>query len=114
MADYIKATKNQKIDSAIIEIERSGKLNTIAIPSNKAVQTGLMGSFPGSNTVSPQPDAYTSASPKFTRIINKNGLPPITLNSPLPHSYVGVCSRCHGIIQGRIPQNLLDCRQVFR
>ncbi len=53
-------------------------------------------------------DAYTRASPKFTRLINKKGVPPITMNSPLPHKYVGVCSQCHEVVQGRVPLNLLN------
>ena len=108
MADYIKATKNQKITSAIIGIERSGQIISIAIPPGSTVRTGMAGIWPGVNSTGSNVDAYTKASPKFTRIINKNGIPPIMMNAPLPHAYVGVCAKCHEIVQGRIPLNLLN------
>lgn len=134
MADYIRATKNQKLTSGVIELERNGKFFTVAIPAKPAAsqqptfqqqptysqqpfssqgmpfsqQPGVQAGLPAPNV-----DALTSASPKFTRIINKKGIPPITLNSPLPHDYMGVCSRCHEIVQGRIPLNLLDSPMKF-
>ncbi len=108
MADYIRATKNQKLNSAILEIERSGQFLTFSIPRQPTVLTGMTRLLPGSNNIGYNIDAYSSASPKFTRIINKKGIPPITLNSPLPHAYVGVCAKCHEINQGKIPLNLLN------
>ena len=114
MADYIKATQNQKLDSAIIEVERNGSIQTIAMSPNTpirqqpTIQTGMGGGWPGGNSGGLAYDAYTGASAKISRLINKNGVPPITMNSPLPHQYVGVCSRCHEIVQGRIPLNLLN------
>ena len=114
MADYIRATKNQKLNSAILEIERNGQILTFTIPPQPTVRTGMTGSWPGVNNTSSNVDAYTRASPKFTRIINKKGIPPITLYSPLPHDYVGVCARCHEIARGEFHLIFLMFRQIHR
>lgn len=97
MADYIKATGNQKIRSAILEIERNGRIICFTIPPKAAVPAGLTGLQSGANAQSPRLDTYTGASPK---ILNKKAIPPITLNSLMPHAYWGVCSKCHKILPG--------------
>ena len=110
MADYIKATKNQRINSAIIEIVRDGRILCFAIPPGVTTLAELTGSRPWVNATSYQSgqvDSYTRASAKITRIFNK-GVPPISMNSPLPHAYMGVCAKCHEVVQGRIPRNLLN------
>ncbi len=101
MADYIKATKNQKIKSAILEIDRGGRILYFAISPEVTLREGQTGSQTWINTNASNPDTYTGASPNA---YNKKATPPITLNSPMPHAYLGVCVKCHKIIPGgRVP-----------
>jgi membrane-associated protease RseP (regulator of RpoE activity) len=95
MADYIKATENQKIKSAIVEVERDGRVLSFVVP-------------PGAEPWRPRPgtgpkvDTSTGASPK---IINYNTVPPITFESLMPHAYRGVCIKCHMVVQSMPPRN---------
>ena len=100
MADYIKASNNQKLQSATLRIERNGRVLDIpVIRRNTTVGAALAGQQ--SWVVTPSPgtgvDTYTSASPKLSRVYNNSSIPPITVNSPMHHVFRGVCEKCHFI-----------------
>ena len=82
MADYIRATNNQKTTSANLEVLRNGKRLYLTVPSDKNREAGA-------------PDFVQSVPGK----LNTSPVPPISLDSVMPHGYRGVCSKCHQIIE---------------
>ncbi len=77
MADYIRASNNQKSKSANIRIDRNGQQLFISVGDNAdnlANRQANPGQFNGVNP------------------------PPITINAVLSHGYRGVCANCHQIV----------------
>ncbi len=89
MADYIRATDNQKIKTGSLEIYRNGSELYLNIPSDR-----------------------NEAAYAYSRQPMVNGgratAPPITLDAVLTHGYRGVCAHCHQIndIKSQIARNL--------
>ena len=90
MADYIKATRNQKITSAGLLIVRDGMEFNIFIPPEGMGSVVQTASSKGSG----------------------KSIPPITRNANLPHPYWGVCRNCHTISDGPAPISLPNNSQV--
>ncbi len=150
MADYIKATNNQKLKSASVGVERNGRMMLIQVPGGTMAGTGLaaqqswpqtpstgmgataqqswpqtpstgmgmtaqqswsrapstgMGmtaqqSWPQMPSAGMGLDTYTGASPRLAKPFASKPVPPISVDSPMPHTYRGVCAKCHQIIPG--------------
>lgn len=77
MADYIRVTNNEKIETANLGIVRDGKQLFITIPPVPAVSEQV----------------YTGTAP------------PITYDAVMPHAYRGVCVKCHQIVDKIIKPN---------
>ena len=104
MADYIRATENQKLDSAILEVVRDGGVLSLFLGPEPGVQAAFTGAQSGA-AAAPGPnnapvDGYTRATPSMGRRPVGQPVPPIKMTSPLPHGYWGVCVKCHEITQG--------------
>ncbi|MFC1562681.1 PDZ domain-containing protein [candidate division KSB1 bacterium] len=82
MADYIKATNNQNIKTANLEIVRNGKLFFLTIPTAEISNSSVSRIQPKSNPA-----------------------PSITIDAVMPHEYRGVCVKCHKIIEKPIWEN---------
>ena len=101
MADYIRATRNEKITSASIEVLRNGDRLLISVSPESA--TGMANYGNTSQISNSTPDNYQTpwnvdSPPSFVDRFNKLRTPPISKNSPMTHEYRGVCSKCHQVI----------------
>ena len=76
MADYIKATNNQEIKTANLEILRNGKLILLTIPPVSGIWQ------------------------------KTNSVPSITIDAVMPHAYRGVCVNCHKITGSSVLNNM--------
>lgn len=112
MADYIKATNNQKLKSASVGLERNGRMMQIQVPGGTMTGAGLAAqqswsrapstqqSWPQTPSAGTGVDTYTGASPRLAKPFASKPVPPISVDSPMPHTYRGVCAKCHRIIPG--------------
>ncbi|MBW7995931.1 MAG: hypothetical protein FVQ81_05025 [Candidatus Glassbacteria bacterium] len=102
MADYIKATGNQKLKSATLRVERNGQVMDLQVPQGTVAGAGLAGrqSWTQRYPTGPGIDTYTYASPTLTHPFTHKPIPPISVNSPMPHAFRGVCAKCHRIVPG--------------
>lgn len=103
MADYIRATENETIISANLEILRNGKRLYLTIPPNNNEFSGAFRTQPRANSSAGA--NYYRGSPNSAQTVhgqfNTGKIPPITLDSIMPHGYRGVCVICHPIIDNK-------------
>lgn len=113
MADYIKATKNQKINSASLVIDRNGQALNVVIPPEVTGYAGQTEYPPGVNAAGSYVDrSYTGTRTSTPGTYDGKTIPPITRDANMPHPYWGVCKNCHTIVDGGSSINLPTNSQV--